>query len=245
MTVSTSCASAHPADAEFLASRILGRKDLGGGLVLVEIETPAGAATSYSSPGQYIKIRIQGESAYYVLANEPGADRWNLILRAGGRVSNLLLTAPLRTTLGATRPIGNGFPMAEARGRSLVVALGGTGIAVGRPVIRRRIAEGDASRTLVLVGIRSYADLAMHEDLIGWSQAGTHVVVCLSHVETASAEVREFAVERGYVHEILRSKEASIAGGTLFAAGPEPMVTALRASAPEVGIALSDLHTNH
>ncbi|MDP9034621.1 MAG: hypothetical protein M3O50_07415, partial [Myxococcota bacterium] len=122
------------ADAGWQSALLAHRHDVGGGLKLVEVRVAPHVAETYTSPGQYVRIRVSGAEGFFVLANEPGTAAWNLILRGGGGASDVLLAATPGTALESTRALGSGFPMARARGRPLVVALGGAGIAVGRPL---------------------------------------------------------------------------------------------------------------
>jgi NAD(P)H-flavin reductase len=219
----------------FHPSRLLARASAGGGLTLVTIDAPAVAKETYVSPGQYVEVRAGdgGATGYFVLSGEPGARPWELIMRSGGGASDVLLVAPVGTPIEVTDAIGDGFPLERVRGRSLVVVLGGTGIAAGRPILNRRIREGDAARTRVLVGVRSRAELALQGDLDRWATSGVDLLVCRSQ-------------DGAYVQDALRVLGPELGVGTLvFAVGPAPMVDALRSSAPKAGLAPADVLTNH
>jgi NAD(P)H-flavin reductase len=244
-------------------ARLEARAPAGGGLTLVTIDTPRAAAETYVSPGQYVEVRAGGgKTGYFVLASEPGAQPWELIMKSGGGVSDVLLVAAMGTPLEVTDAIGVGFPLDRARGRTLVVALGGTGIAAGRPIVNRRIREGDHARTHVLVGVRQRAELALEVDLDRWSMAGVEVVVCLSQSDSgnggnegSSGDVGDEGRDegagnprfiQGYLQTALRALGPKAGTGALvFAVGPSSMVDALRSAAPQAGIAPDDVLTNH
>ncbi|MDP9001006.1 MAG: hypothetical protein M3O46_12935, partial [Myxococcota bacterium] len=140
--------------------------------------------------------------------------------------------------------IGPGFPMGDARGRPLIVALSGTGVAAGRPIVRRRIAEDDAERTQVLVGIRRRGELPTRGDLEAWIQAGVDVLVCLSKDDGPIEGIR---YAHGYVQDVLREgkRTLSLESGHIFAVGMSSMIDALKALSPELGVPRGHVHTNH
>jgi anaerobic sulfite reductase subunit B len=230
----------------FHPARLTAREDVGGGLTLIRLAAGAAIGHEYTSPGQYVEVRAGTDTGYFVLASEPGLEPWELIMRSGGGASDVLLAAPIGTGVEVTSPIGRGFPMASGRGRQLVVALGGTGVAAGRPLVRARISTGDAHRTVLLVGVRTAREVALAEDLTGWAEAGVLVTICLSQ---DTPEPLRRLHEVGHVHGVLRTiatrSPASIAGALLFAVGPESMIEALRRTAPEVGIRHEDVLTNY
>jgi NAD(P)H-flavin reductase len=239
----TSQVDAHP----YELARLVSRRDAGGGMALLEIDVPGEVAGTYVSAGQYTEVRAGGETGYFVLASEPFAHRWHLVMRAGGGASEVLLRMPVGAELEVTAAIGPGFPMTAARGRRVIVALSGTGVAAGRPLVGRRVADGDAARTEVLLGARARSEVAMESDLDRWERAGVRVVVCLSQ-DDAVAEGTRYV--RGYVQDVLRSRATGSAhlpseAPLIFAVGMPSMVEALRKLAPVLGIQSEDVLTNH
>jgi NAD(P)H-flavin reductase len=251
-----------PAVVSYYPATLVARSDAGGGLSLLTLELEPDVASTYAAPGQYVEVRAGGETGYFVLANEPGAPAWELIMRAGGGASDLLLAMVPGTPVEVTRAIGDGFPMDKARGRALLIALSGTGVAAARPLLRRRIADGDAALTRLLVGIRTRGELPLERDLSGWAAAGVGVLVCLSQADAdadavdpagaaAGADGRDDSDDarfvRGYVQDVLRVRPESRppAGAHIFAVGVASMVDALRELAPAMGIAREHVHTNH
>jgi NAD(P)H-flavin reductase len=236
----------------FHRARLVDLVDAGGGLSVVTVEPAIEVAESYASPGQYVEVRANGETGYFVLANEHGASRFDLVMRAGGGASDVLLAMRPGAPIEVSRAIGPGFPLDEVKARPLVIALTGTGIAAGRPLVRPRIAGGDAERTLLLVGARKHSELAMHADLDLWERAGVHVLVCLSQPEVlagaleADVTPRDRRIVRGYVQDVFRNRAGfPLEGARVFAVGRSSMVDALRDTAPTLGIAREHVYTNH
>ena len=232
----------------FYGVHLLRREDAGGGLARVILDPGESLALSYTDPGQYVEVRAAGETGYFVLASEPRARPWELIMRAGGGVSDVLLVASPGDPLEITRAIGSGFPMGEARGRRLILALGGTGVAAALPILHRRMGDGDERLTTILVGLRNEDEIPIQRDLETWARRGVDVVVCLSQGRRAPASGK-VRLGRGYIQDILRELAAAeggaLRGSLVFAVGPTSMVTSLRELAPELGIAAGNVVTNH
>jgi NAD(P)H-flavin reductase len=225
-------------------ARLTSRSDAGGGMTMVILEPTAALGPSFTSPGQYVEVRAQGETGYFVLAGVPGELPWELVMRSGGGVSDVLLPAPLGLDVEVTAAIGDGFPMDAARGRRLVVALSGTGVAAGRPLVRHRISDGDAPLTQVWLGVRTLAELPLATDIEAWRAAGVPVVVCLS--QPGDTPVGEL-YSRGYVQDVMAARipAGSLADARVFAVGVASMIEAVRALAPRLGLTSEHVHTNH
>jgi NAD(P)H-flavin reductase len=231
-------------DRRFHPARLVERQDEGGGLTRMTIEAPPDIVATYTSPGQYVEVCAEQQTGFFVLANEPGASAWQLVMRAGGGASEVLVAAPTGASLEVTRAIGAGFPMAAAHGGPLIVVLSGSGIAAGQPIVRRRIAEGDAARTRVLVGIRTRSELPMRDELKRWMRADVDVLVCLSQ-DDGSIEGLHYA--HGYAQDVLAARVAadSVSEARIFAVGTVSMIDALKRIAPQLGIRSEHVHTNH
>jgi NAD(P)H-flavin reductase len=208
------------------------RRDAGGGLVLVVLEVEAVLAEAYSAPGQYIELETSRGNVFFVLAGALGSTSWELLVRNAGDAADVLVNAPLGTTLEVSRPLGSGFPAERAPGRQLVIAVVGSAIAVARPLVARRRADGASGRTHVYVGARSAADVPLAEEVEGWTTGGVEVVLCLSRGELEHDRSRLAFARRaeGYVQDVV---ERDVHGGRLdgalvFAAGPEAMLAAMR-----------------
>jgi NAD(P)H-flavin reductase len=234
------------AEARFNPARLISRQALGGGLSLLRIEPGARLAATYDSPGQYIEVRAEGETGYFVLANEPAAPAWDLVLKSGGGASDVLLRMSGGDALEVTGAIGAGFPMAKVAGRPLVVVLGGTGLAAGPPIVRRRVRDGDAARTWIFVALRRREEIALEGDLEAWARAGATVVVCLSQGASGDEGGR---FVNGRVPDVLRafavSHPGAIASAVVFSVGTASLLETLREVAPSLGIRPEDVVTNH
>lgn len=223
-------------------ARVVSRTDAGGGMTRIVLDPGADVAATYRSPGQYVEVHTRGETGYFVLAGLPGAPRWDLVMRPGGGASDVLLGPAPDPVVAVTDAIGEGFPMGDLLGRPLLVALSGTGVAAGPPLVARRVSDGDASRTQVFVGVRRTVELPLAPHLDAWRAAGVTVVVCVSQDEAGAAGA---AVFRGYVQDAVRASVVSGSVEAIFAVGVASMVGALREVAPALGIGAARVLTNH
>ncbi len=141
-----------------------------------------------------------------------------------------------------SRALGAGFPVEEARHRSLLLAATGSGVAAMRPVIKHRVAVGDGERTELLLGVRSALDVPLQQEIARWRSEGVRVTLCLSREQNPAA-----GFARGYVQDVARDTagDAAHRGGMIFAAGVKPMIDAIRALAVQLGVAEADVRTNY
>jgi NAD(P)H-flavin reductase len=237
---------ASSAGVRFGPARLVSLESVGGSLCQLTIDPGTHLARTHDSPGQYVEVRAQGETGYFVLANDPGAAAWELVMKSGGGASDVLLRMSAGGALEVTGALGAGFPMADVAGRPLLVVLGGTGMAAGRPIVRRRVRDGDAARTWVFVALRKREEMALEGDLDAWANAGASVFVCLSQGSAADDGGRFL---HGRIPDILRAFAAShpgaIESAVVFFVGTASMVETLREAAASLGIRPEDVLTNH
>ena len=225
-------------------ARIAARRETAGSLVRLTLELPASVRASHALPGQYVSVWAGGDTGYFVLASAVGADTWEILLRAGGTVADALLVARVGERVPVTAALGSGFPCVEARGRALVVAVAGTGMAAAMPILAWRMSDGDAARTDVFLGMRVAAELPLTDEIASWRAAGARVTVCLSREDPPrNADPSGAVFVRGYVQDVARA--SSTTARVVFAVGPGPMVDAVRKLAGELGVEESDFRTNY
>src|SRR5262249_30588105 len=96
-------------------------------LRLTLVGTPL--AASYTTPGQYVKVRADGHEGVFAIASAPRPDRHDveLLVKRGGAVANALCAATIGDRFELSGALGRGFPLALARGRSLVLCAAGSG----------------------------------------------------------------------------------------------------------------------
>lgn len=136
------------------------------------------------TPGQFTLIRA-GDGAEAPLAiSGGGGDRIRHTVRDAGAVTRAIATAPIGTTLELRGPYGQGWDLARAYGRDLVILGGGMGLAPLRPVITEALAHRDRyRRVVVLVGARTPADLLYSQEYGAWRSSGAQVLVTVDRAQ--------------------------------------------------------------
>lgn len=209
------------------------RRDAGADMLLVGIDVAPELATGYVAAGQYVEVDTGKGKGYFVLAGGLGESRWELLVRNAGDAADALHSLPLGSPLAVSAPLGQGFPLSNARGRPLVVAVVGSAMAVARPVMRFRIESGDARSTHLFLGVRAARDVPLSDEVSAWLDAGVNEVLCLSRTELDHDRglLPRALRAAGYVqHELERAIDALRvpAGALVVAAGPHAMLAELR-----------------
>lgn len=231
---------AERSESEITQAILTARREAGAGLLLITLTPPIERASAYRAPGQYIKVHAQS-GGYFVLASEVGAPSWELLVRNSGGAADALSNEPEGTTFEISGPLGEGFPLERARGRSLIVAAVGSALAIVRPIARERIAEREMARTTIYLGVRAPNEVALAREVSGWARAGARVVLCISKADSKPGEPAHEDLKptdnlvhaSGWVQRVLTQDLASGVLGPektplVFAAGPEAMLHELR-----------------
>lgn len=226
------------------------REPVGGGLHRVRLNIDASLAASHTAHAQYIELRHDGETdsestaqtavkGIFVLASAPGERSWDVIVKEGGAMADRLRTLPLDTRVITSSAQGKGFPLASAKGRPLVLAVTGSGIAAVLSTIGARIESHEAKHTFVLWGVRTKKDVALSAELEAMRHAGVQVAICLSR-----EHIDEPGFFRGYVQHVAKERSWSLNGGLVFAAGNKAMIDGMREAMPTLGLMREDVLLN-
>ena len=123
------------------------------------------------APGQFNMLYAFGIGEIPVSVSGDPGKRGPLVhtIRAVGDVSRALTRLKRGDALGLRGPFGSAWPVVESRGRDVVVAAGGLGLAPLRPAIYPLLAERSAyGRIAVLYGSRSPDDILYRRELESW-----------------------------------------------------------------------------
>lgn len=208
-------------------AHVTDRRDVGGGMTLFALDVPGALRESYARPGQYAHLTLIGEAGYFVLGNRELHSPWEIVLRRGGGVADLLLSAPIGLEVAASRALGAGFPVESALGHEVFVLVTAGAIAAARPTVKRRIDDGDASRTRLIIGARTLSTVPFEDELATMRRAGVDVRIVLSGEQAFTP------YDRGYVQHVLEREWQPHAW--IFVAGATAMVTEVKATARRMG----------
>lgn len=208
-------------------ANVTARRDVGGGMTLFAIDVPGALRESHVRPGQYAYFSLIGEAGYFVLGNREQKSPWEIFLRRGGAAADLLIAAPVGVEVGATKALGKGYPVEDARGEDAIVVVTAGAIAAARSVVGRRIEDGDGAKTRLVIGARTIDTIPIEDELDAMRSAGVRVRIVLS-----GADAPEH-YDRGYVQHVLERDWTE--RPWVFVAGSNDMVTGVRAAAVALG----------
>jgi len=123
-----------------------------------------------SRPGQFNMLYVfaVGEAAISISGGNPDGQLIHTV-RTTGKVTSALTRLTPGDTVGVRGPYGHGWPVADSKGRDLVIVAGGLGLPPLRPalyeVFRNRESYG---RVEIIDGARSPKDLVFYDEVQGW-----------------------------------------------------------------------------
>ncbi|MGD9765408.1 MAG: FAD/NAD(P)-binding protein [Candidatus Binatia bacterium] len=110
-----------------------------------------------------------GEVPISIISDPDDPGRISHTIRAVGRVTDVMLRWKVGDVIGLRGPFGVGWPMAAARGRTVVIVTGGLGCAPVVGVINYIFRRRDDFGTLhILHGVRTPQDLLYREHFERW-----------------------------------------------------------------------------
>ena len=208
-------------------------------VVTLEVEPSAGFR---HAPGQFCMLSLPeiGEVPISI-SGQRGAALLHTI-RAVGATSEALTKLEPGASLGLRGPFGSAWPMAEARGRHVVVIAGGLGLAPLRGALREMVAHPERYPFVrLLYGARSPAEVLFRDEILGWDDTITfagapesgydHVKV---HVTVDHADA-SWHGHVGVVTTLMRRKPMP-KHAIYFVCGPEIMMRFVLGELERVGV---------
>ena len=183
-------------------------------------------------PGQFNMLLLPGigEAAISISsAADPdptvGPGRGTVIehtVRSVGNVTQALARLGVGDEVILRGPFGKPWPLEALRGRDIVVAAGGVGLASLRAAILRLVARRrDYAAITILHGAKTPADLLYAGEYAAWRAAGitVHTIV--------DAAGPDWAGHRGLVPDLLDPLDMAAGRTSLLCCGPEAMMAAV------------------
>lgn len=220
------------------AARIAAIRPEGPDVFTIDLVPRDASAAFRFVPGQFNMLHLPGiGEAAISIASDPGVPSpVSHTIRAVGNVTQALGRLGVGAELLVRGPFGRGWPLAGIRGRDVVVAAGGVGLASLRAAIchlaRHR---GDYGSVAILHGAKTPADLLYPHEYAGWRDAGLNVFTI---VDAADAR---WPGAVGVVPDLFADLDVDSGHTSLFCCGPEPMMQAVVARAAQAGIASGDV----
>lgn len=140
---------------------------------LFKIELPGRRSLGHA-PGQFVMLSIPGvgEAPISVTSSPSRSNGYfELCVRRMGDVTTALHRLEPGATVGIRGPFGHGFPIDEMRGKDVLFAPGGLGLAPVRSLINQVLDErSDFGRVIILYGAKRPAELLFREELDEWAK---------------------------------------------------------------------------
>ncbi len=135
------------------------------------IELPQGLSLGHR-PGQFIEVSVYGVGeAPISISSSPSRSNgtFELCVRKVGDVTGALHKLQEGDTIGIRGPFGRGFPFEKFRGKDVLFAPGGLGLAPLRSLINQVIDERALfDRVIILYGARNPSELLFKDELEKW-----------------------------------------------------------------------------
>ncbi len=185
---------------------------------------PAAVEAYRFEPGQFNMVSPfgVGEIPLSISSDPEDGEHIDHTIRAIGRVTRAMERLRPGDRVGVRGPFGRGWPLAESRGRDLVLVTGGLGCApmlsVISYVMRRRGAYG---RLRILQGVRHVDDMIWRERYRAWSREPDTQVLLAADV-TEGVE----GFHPGTVVDLFAGLDLDVGGTVALLCGPEVMMLA-------------------
>lgn len=142
---------------------------------LFTLELPPGLSLNHR-PGQFVELSVMGVGeAPISISSSPSRSNgaFELCVRQAGDLTRVLHRMSPGDVLGVRGPFGRGFPVERFRGKDILFAPGGLGLAPLRSLINQVLDErGSFGRVIVLYGARNPSELLFADELDEWRQRG-------------------------------------------------------------------------
>jgi NAD(P)H-flavin reductase len=190
-----------------------------GDVVTLALEPAAGAGGCDWQPGQFNMLYAFGAGEVPISVSGGTSQRLLHTIREVGPVTRALGALAPGSIVGLRGPFGTAWPLRDARGRDLVIAAGGIGLAPLRALIEAVCRDRDAfGEVAVLYGTRSPADQLYRPDLDRWRRTGLRVETTVDHADV------DWRGHVGVVTSLIRRLRFDGQRTTAFLCGPEIMM---------------------
>jgi len=234
--------SAATAEIKTLPCRIARMRRLAPDVMQVLLRLPSVESLSFQA-GQYLDVLLEdGRRRSFSIASPPHDSRLlELHVRhaPGGCFTDRLFgRLEEGDLLRIEGPLGQLCYRDGARPALLVA--GGTGFAPLKSMLRHALERGAPRELQCYWGARRQVDLYEEELLLEWARR--YPQLRFTAVLSEAASVDKPHQRLGWVHEAVLADHATLDAFELYAAGPPPMIEAIRASFPARGLDPEQLH---
>jgi NAD(P)H-flavin reductase len=172
------------------------------------------------SAGQFNMLYVPGigESAIS-LSSDPGDSVLLHTIRIAGNVTRALARKRVGDQIALRGPFGSSWPMEACKGRDIVIACGGVGLAPLRPALYHIIAHrADHGRVFLLYGARTPGDLLYSREYPAWRERDIEVEV------TVDIGDQDWRGNMGVVPVLFYRLRLNPSRTVILTCGPEVMI---------------------
>ncbi len=195
-------------------------------------------------PGQFVELSVIGAGeAPFGLASSPALT--HVFQSTVRRYAAGVVTIPLHRMqvgdyVGVRGPLGNGFPLADNRGRDILIIGGGLGLPTLRATIFYILDHREDFGSLTLLyGARTPEDRVYKNDLQDWTDAPG--INCLQTVDMAH---EDWGGNVGYVPQLIEQISLQPSNTVAFMCGPAVMIKPCVAELEGRGVSAEQMFIN-
>lgn len=175
--------------------------------------------SAYTTPGQYLELSPGGDlKSYFAIANAPGGDTFELLVKRGSAVADALAVKQAGDTVRTKPPAGKGYRIDEARGKDVLLFAAGSGIAPIRAALLHLLASRkDFGKIVLYYGQQRPGDFAFAGEIDSWRQGAEVVRAC-------SQNGGDWRGPTGHVQDAFRANPPVVLDAVAFVCGMKGMV---------------------
>jgi NAD(P)H-flavin reductase len=140
---------------------------------LFTLELPGGRSLG-NEPGQFVEVSLFGiGEAPISISSSPSRSNgtFELCVRRVGDVTNAMHLMQPGEVVGVRGPFGHGFPFEKMKGKDVLFAAGGLGLAPLRSLINEVLDQrGFFGRVIVLYGTKQPSEILFKDELLQWAE---------------------------------------------------------------------------
>jgi sulfhydrogenase subunit gamma (sulfur reductase) len=140
---------------------------------LFTLELPEGHSLG-NEPGQFVEVSLFGiGEAPISVSSSPGRSNGNfeLCVRRVGDVTGAMHGLLPGDQVGIRGPFGIGFPLAKMKGKDILFAAGGLGLAPLRSLVNEVLDQrGSFGRVIIVYGTKHPREILFKDELLEWAQ---------------------------------------------------------------------------
>jgi sulfite reductase subunit B len=137
------------------------------------LELPGGRSLG-NEPGQFVEISLFGiGEAPISISSSPSRSNgtFELCVRRVGDVTSAMHALEPGSVLGVRGPFGHGFPIEKMKGKDILFAAGGLGLAPLRSLINEVLDQrGFFGRVIILYGTKQPSEILFKDELMEWAE---------------------------------------------------------------------------